>query len=396
MFSNGKKYYLLLFMNFCLFMLVAPNIYANDFYSIQRLVQSGFNNPNIKEINSLVYFKNAFYAGTYNSIDGSGIWRSTDETNWDIIQQTKNGFGDRNNIEIKDLNTWHGHLYATTKNSVTGVEIWRTSDGLHWNQVNIDGFGNTQTEYAREIVPFQEKLFVFTSNYDTGGEVWATNNGIQWNKINNPGFGNSNNTDLAAALCFDGYLYTATENENDGVEIWRYNGSSWTRTAASGISDADNYFPMVLTNFEHNMYLSLENKVSQTEILRSRDGRNWKKIGGATENPALHFVTMSEDSRLYGAALNSKNKLVTYESLDGKNWTPIQVRGALSECEGAPVLSHNGNLYSISFIPNGDNSGSLVRLTRNEPTFDSKSMTLHIPSVLLDGKSRYKDILIPF
>lgn len=319
--------------------------FAEDTYPAVKIISGGFGNINNTVVYMHVAYDGFLYAGTRNANEGSSIWRSADHTNWDLIAQTNHGFGDVNNTQIMRMYLWKGHLYASTRNVITGTELWRSPDGLSWSQVNSNGFGSSGTTKTREILSYQGNLFVTTHNDLTGGQVWKSSDGTTWSQVNTSGFGNALNTDVAAAAVFDGYLYCATENEQ-GIEIWRYDSASWIRTTAGGFGDANNVFPTNMMVFENHLYVGTENNITLGTMWRSPDGTTWEKIAQVKESElAPAFDPMATlDSRLYAAGSFNRNGLLdsVYSSPDGIIW--VKAAGI----SGAPILSHDGNLFVVS------------------------------------------------
>ncbi len=207
---------------------------SGDSGSWSRVVNDGFDGDSDNVIAmSLEVFNGYMYAGTYNWVTGTEIWRSSngDSGSWGKINT--DGFGDQYNFYIS-LNTFNGYLYAGTYNYYDsdnpGAELWRcqTCDGTDWTELtSAKGFGDPENRQISSLVVFNNSLYAFTHNRTTGIEVWCSNNGTDWEQVNIGGFGDSLNYNPYwdnSTTVFNNALYVGTRNNGHGGEVWVYLG----------------------------------------------------------------------------------------------------------------------------------------------------------------------------
>jgi len=168
-------------------------------------------------------FNGYLYAGVYNIVAGTRIWRTSNGTTW--TQVNTDGFGDVNNTETITLAVYKGQLYAgIMNNQVTGGEIWRTSNGITWSPVITDGFGDPNKSDMLGLYVFENRLYATTSNNTTGTEVWVTSDGDHWSQVNIDGWGDSNNGFSLrgnSIANFKNNLFISVFNIANGGEVWQ-------------------------------------------------------------------------------------------------------------------------------------------------------------------------------
>ncbi|MFH1737000.1 MAG: hypothetical protein ABH838_03805 [Actinomycetota bacterium] len=220
-------------------------------------------------IASLCIYDGNLYAGTMNSVladVGAEIWCSPDGRNWTCVVGTgavqPKGFNNVNNYGIFTLTAFDGQLYAGTLNSLlgTGAEIWRTNNGTTWNNVvggvpaglnPGSGFGNPFNTDVLRLSVFNDQLYASTWNsLETlgGSEIWRTTDGTTWTCVvgtNSPtppnpgrGFGNPENMGVFALYTYGSSFYAGTMNAYEGAELWRSaDGATWERMMSGGFGN---------------------------------------------------------------------------------------------------------------------------------------------------------------
>jgi sugar lactone lactonase YvrE len=137
-----------------------------------RVVSSGFGDLSNAEVMRFAVFNLQLYAGTWSwdASNGGDIWRSSTGNSGEWTQVMSNGFSDLNNAAVVVLEEFGGMLYAGTYNSVTGGEVWRSSDGVSWGQVNADGFGEGSAARISGMATFDGYLYASTFRSNAGGQ----------------------------------------------------------------------------------------------------------------------------------------------------------------------------------------------------------------------------------
>jgi hypothetical protein len=193
---------------------------------------NGFGEANNFSAFSLAVYGNRLYAGTWNNVDGCGIWRWDGPGTGDWTQVNVDGFGTADNRGAHSMAVYDGRLYVGTANNTDGFEVW-AYNGSTWSQVANNGLGDAANTWASAMVVHDGKLIVASS---WQGAVFSFDGG-SWVQENANGFGNANNTALRSLAVYDGHLYAGTYNTTDYAELYRYDGptaADWTLVAGGG------------------------------------------------------------------------------------------------------------------------------------------------------------------
>ena len=208
---------------------------SGDAGTWERVVASGFDNPNNYIMRSSEVHNGYLYFGTQN-VDTSNYMTTTggivirsstgDSGSWTKI--TSDGLGDINNYAISGLASFNGYLYASTSRwSRSGVQVWRCQncDGSDWEKVVDNGFDNPNNWGVSTLQVFSGELYLVIGNGITGMEVWRTQTGNlgEWIKVSDGGFGDSNNSSpyYNNVTVFNNRLYIGTQNGANSPEVWK-------------------------------------------------------------------------------------------------------------------------------------------------------------------------------
>ena len=151
----------------------------------------GFGDLENRRIISLAESNGKLYAGIQNYdatlplSNGAQVWRSVDGTTWEKVVDS--GFGDPNNWGVGGLIVYHSQLYAivnnlnfTNNNQTRGMEVWRSSTGdlNDWERVGWHAFGG-ESESVRHywngnFVVYDDLLYIgTTARWLSGGRIWS-------------------------------------------------------------------------------------------------------------------------------------------------------------------------------------------------------------------------------
>lgn len=296
---------------------------------------SGFRDPDNYVVRSLDVFRNELYAGVGNgSGSGAQLWRMDKTGAWSSL--TTDGFGNPNNTDIADLIKFRRHFYASTRNSVEGGGIYRSSDGLNWSQVSLPGFDPTNDEIIH-FAYFKRHIYASTSSATDahGAEIWRSKTGDSgdWTQVVFDGFdGDVDNTMIVSFEVFKGSLYAGTDNWN-GTEVWSSNdGVSWSQVNLDGFGDGFNW-SVTLKAYQGYLYAATYNWFNSDnpgfELWRCRrcDGNDWVEVPiakgfGDTENRSIRALETASGS-LYGVTYNRATGIQVWRSVDGLSWSQI-------------------------------------------------------------------------
>jgi hypothetical protein len=283
----------------------------------------GFGGVNSGPVDHLIGFAGKLYAGTENPTDGGEVWRSANGTDWTRVVSA--GFGDPQQAEVIRLAVFSGKLYASTwsYDSTQGTEIWRSNSGDadSWSRVVDNGFGDAYNASVPTFEVFGGLLYAGTQNgiwagqaLDThGAEVWRSANGSDWSRVGVGGFGDLNNTGVSGLAAFDGYLYASTSIVQGGAEVWRCqtcSGSDWTRVVSNGFGNPKTRGMSSLEAYAGRLYLVIGNATTGMEVWRTAYGIDWEQVGfggfGDSRNRAPYWDSsvVVWDGRLFVGTWN--------------------------------------------------------------------------------------------
>lgn len=234
-------------------------------------------NKNDFVVVSIAGFKGYLYVGSWNQIDGAAMFRARSEIEnaaditWEEV--TTDGFGNPSNTGFTHLEEFKGHLYAGCFNYVEGSELWRSDTGEpgSWEMVIPKGWdteGNTDTTV---MLVHDDYLYVGTesarSKLVRGAQLWRTDGELaspydQWQQVNIDGFGNPANHNICGLSELNGQIYAGTWNETQGIEVWRATPSQstpfmdWEQANTTGFGNPDFSHTSSMVALNDAIYLS--------------------------------------------------------------------------------------------------------------------------------------------
>lgn len=162
---------------------------SSDGVNFEPVTMDGFGNVNNSSFHCFIDFGGYLYVGTRNLDQGGEIWRTGDGDNWEQVVGTDaaiaGGFGTADNDAVFHMMTFKGALYATTGNSIDGFGLFRSTDGETWEQVGDYGFGNASNTFGWRMEVYDGALWLGASNSDPtqGGTLWRSTDGQVWEQM---------------------------------------------------------------------------------------------------------------------------------------------------------------------------------------------------------------------
>jgi parallel beta-helix repeat protein len=185
---------------------------------------NGFDGSNDALIKSLCVFSNKIFAGTARR-----VWKSSNGNTWSASGGSPLGDMNNNNIELCEFK---GFLYGGTFNTIKGCQIWRTSDGVAWNFSITNGFGNPSNYEICFLAVFNNSLFAGVANSAQGFQIWSSSDGMNWVRTVSNAMGLGTFSQLFAARTYGGNLYFSTGLSGN---VYRSaDGLNWTQVTANG------------------------------------------------------------------------------------------------------------------------------------------------------------------
>ena len=254
---------------------------------------NGFNNVNNIYITSMkvitISGTDYLYAGTYNSTDGTRIYRcdnSNCDENGDWTQVNDNGFGvDNTYRSIESMIVSDEYLYVGLGMSATTSFIYKCSllsgcdEAGDWEVANGMGFSsNTDVE---SLVEYSNYLYASTRDGVPGpAQIYRCslasncNELSDWSLIIDDGFGDASNNEIIMEN-FNNNLYAATRrtSEDGGAGVFYCDSSSgcnesvdWSQVNTDGFGDSNNGGIKVLMEFDNQLYATVENTTDDVEL----------------------------------------------------------------------------------------------------------------------------------
>lgn len=125
------------------------------------------NNANTS-ITSFSTFNNSLFAGSLN-LSGGNLFRSANGSSWSNI--STDGFGNSNNDAVNPLINIGNYLYVGTENNSQGTGIYRTSNDSSFYRTNEFGFGSGSYSSFQALEVYNN-LYVNAGSV-SGGEIWV-------------------------------------------------------------------------------------------------------------------------------------------------------------------------------------------------------------------------------
>ncbi len=345
-----------------------------------RVAQKGFDNdPLNAEIYRFAVFNNTLYAATWSwsPTHAGEIWSSTDGSAWTIA--VPNGFGDINNWATTSLEAYNGYLYAGTYNPITGSEVWRCSTcsgpSTNWTEVNTAGFADAGNLATSSLATFGSYLYASTRHAaGAGAEVWRCTTcdvPASWTQVADNGLGKAATNGDGGLDVFNGQLHFVVDNRTTGAEVWRCtscDGTDWGQGGYAGFGDGNNGLDADKTAiFDSRLYIGTSNSGNGAEI--------WAPP--ALPYPAVASISLANASPTNAASVSF---IVTFsENVTGVDPGDFSLT-ASAGLTGASItgLSGSGNTY-IATAATGTGNGTLrLDLTDDDSIVDEATGAKHL------------------
>lgn len=293
------------------------------------------------------------YAGVGRDVLGARIYRSSNGTTWNLMQD---GFGSNDLNTLVDFKAFDHRLYATVGSEggapVSG-EIWRSdTNGDTWTQFGTDGLGAAANTEFFQLQEFGGDLYVGSINAG-GGQLFRTDgvlDGTPWENITANGFGDPNNIAIWGLASYDGYLWAGTENMT-GAQIWRSttgNAGSWTKYYDYATEGFPQYTVVNLFfSFKGHLYWSAGNMTTGAQIAKRLTDTTFSYSTnglGDANNIRLSENALKLGDQIYFGTFNPSPGGTggeLFSSTDGLNATQIGADGFGD--------ANNYALYAVAF-----------------------------------------------
>ncbi len=303
-----------------------------------------------------LYADNAhLYAGTWNSVDGCGVFVTSNGKDWDDI--ALKGFGDNGNFCATALTVFKNHLYVGTWNPTKGGQLFRQPLGetSAWEPVTTDGFGDRNNESLSQLWVFDGFLYAACPNYRQGVNLFrsSTGNPTEWESLEIPDLGVSGNSDISSAYVQGDCCLVGTETilpPANGGEIRRIRtgktNPEWVILNIPGFGKRTNQHVGGLVIFQKNLYAVTWNGAHGFEI--------WK-APWADDSPLRDWVCVAKDGITNNRFSTATCLLMHNETLivgvrgrflhEGDLYTPeVKVTQAIG---GAVFFSRDGSRWEF-------------------------------------------------
>jgi hypothetical protein len=295
---------------------------SKDAENWERISEGGING-NVRNFTvvGFTWFGEYLYAGTWNQMNGASMFRAkADAPNASVIKWetiTTDGFGNPRNTGFTHMREFKGHLYAGCFNFVEASELWRSESGDpgSWTMVIPKGWNAKFNTDSTMMIEHDGYLYVGTesardSEWKEGAQLWRTNGNLsppydQWQQVNDNGFGNGHNHNICGLAVLDGKLYAGTWNQTQGLEVWRATPGpevpfkDWEKVVDAGFDHKANIFTCQMVNLNDTLFLGA--------------------VGDFATIPPLYFLPNAKLQRAHGGLL--------IKSTDGTNWQAIDQPG---------------------------------------------------------------------
>ncbi len=244
--ANGEFYRLFVFNNqICAATWAAAEVYegvtthgaeiwcssSGDANTWTRLASNGLGNANNIGIMDVQSHNGKLYAGTYNYVDGTNIYSSTNGSAWTPLFD-EGGWGDSSNIATTALEEFNGWLYFLFANfNHYGVTIGRCQvcDGADMQEIT-GSFNNLNTMGMSGLEVHDGALYMVTSSARTGLRVWKSTDGDNWNVVAPVGFGDPGRAYTYwdnGFLSAGGELYLGVNSRGGLGQVWQLGKSTF-------------------------------------------------------------------------------------------------------------------------------------------------------------------------
>ncbi len=365
---------------------------SSDGINWQQIGADGLGTSNNLFINFIYKVDNSIFLSTFNTDDGSQIFKSIDNGE-SFTQVGSSGFGSVYNIGIYTLREFGEYIYWSTYND-NGLEIWRCpKDASNFERVVNGGFGDVNNYSSYNLREFNGYLYTITNNYGlhdygTGTELWRTANGLDWEQVEEDGFGNSGENSYSGRIgLMQDYMYITVQGDLTGVEIWRtQDGENFEQINNDGFGNINNIASWFnISSFNNQIYVITVNGINGTEI--------WRTQSLSPSIPSdFTFSLPQKNTGLISMSFNAndpvdKNDLqakIEYSKDNSDNWFNLTLTSDVSSTTGTPIV--NNNEYQISNIStlSGENMVNFV-WNAHEDELENELSAIKIKITLYDG-----------
>lgn len=315
----------------------------------QQVGGNGLGDADNYLVPTMEVWNGAIYAGVGRLTTSARIYRSTNGTTWDLMEDD---FGHNELNVLVDFKEFDGLLYAAL-GSETGApvagEIWRSdADGDTWTQFGNEGLGDANNTEFFQFQEFDGNLYVGSRNAG-GGQLFRTD-GTLWEEITNDGFGDVNNETVWGLYSYDGYIWAGTLNDN-GAQIWRSttgDAGDWDLYYDyNAEGEAEYTVTNLFSDFKGHLYWSTGSNNGAQIMERLTDSTFDYSIDGLGDanNIRLSENTLQIGSYIYFGTLNSP----AWGGTGGELWMSQDGLTATQVGEDGFGDANNYALYAITF-----------------------------------------------
>jgi hypothetical protein len=334
----------------------------------QQVNSNGFGDPQAGEVSALEAFDGYLYAGTYNPVAFTQIFRSPDGTTWTPVINP--GFGISHDIApaaILDMTVFNGRLYASTGRRNAG-QLWRTTNGLIWAPMTITGFSNPDNVDFTALAGYGGKIYAGVTNQVTGAQIWSsyTGDNNSWTQVA-PAAPGADPAAITAFAEFDGGLYAAVESEAP-AQIWRSYGGAWETVVGDGFGNSNTTSMGGMAVFAGYLYVGAGNTQSGALLYRTSDGTAWEQTitpgFGDANNTRVEMVFVFQN-QLYAGAQNTVTGMQLWHSANGTLWQRANLDGfGDSSNAGTNWSNATAEFLGLLYVgtANGVDGGELWRM----------------------------------
>jgi len=347
----------------------------------EQVSPGGFGNPFNHNVCGLAMFNGKMYAGTWNTTQGTEVWRATPSatapfSDWEKVNE--NGFGDPENIWTLAISAVDDTLYAggagkfeveggmyallsgRAKIKYThGGFLLKTTDGTTWERVEAPGFLEPPAMAGGPPLKFRGQLIFAEAQFVQTLRLWGCEPS-PLRLIDKSGFDDPLNTGIVKIKAHEDYIYLGTWNVANGGKVYRSgNGENWELTGSGGLGSANNFCVLSFEWFNGKLYVGTWNMRDALQVFRANaDADNaadivWEAVTtdgfGDAGNKAATCMS-AFNGHLYVGCFNPTTGPEVWRSASGNPGTFTQVNqdgwGFSSNSDATRMLVHDGYLYA--------------------------------------------------
>lgn len=296
----------------------ASSALGEETWRLRMIDGTGLGNANNAGVGRMVAHEHYLYLASWNTQEGTIVYRSKDGESWEPISEPGIGAGAAADFTLAGF-VWYGdHLYAGTWNQRHGAAMYRANadapdaNDIVWETVTTEGFGNRRNWGFTHLRPFNGHLYVSCFNFLEGSEVWRSDSGDPgtWAMVCPKGWNATFNTDTTMMVVHDGYLYAGTESARDteyveGMQLWRTDGNlappynQWEQVNDNGFGNPRNHNICGFAVLDGRIYAGTWNQTQGIEVWRAAPEKetpftNWERVvqGGNGDQDNIYTTCM--------------------------------------------------------------------------------------------------------